>query len=587
MGADGRSKGATTRPLSEGTAFGAGRRNRELQRYVVSHFLSVIAEWAALIGLLVFTFDRAGPRAAGLASLTALAPYLFLSAATARSAQTRPPAAVRICALLAQVVGYGTAGVCALADGPPVVAVVGAALAFTGVTAMRPTGAVLLPSWARSSRELTATNVWVGHCQSASVLLGPLMATGLLTVGGGGAVLLGCAALVAASAAISVVDVRRGPLAGKPRTQDCESENDLRASRGILRRVVHVLGQPFAGVALVVRLPGAAGVLAAASGQFVMVGAFDIILVAMAREQAGLGKGGAGILSACFGAGAFLSMLVAGRVARRSRLAPMMLMLLVLMSVVCLVFGLAVGVVAALVALPILGASRSLLDLMSRVLLQRSAPPSALADVFGALEAACGFGLLAGSLMVQLLIASWGVSAALYGVAAVFAILALALIRPLRTVDDQADVPVVAMSLLRRMPLFASLPEFALEAVARSAVEMPVVAGEVVIRQGDEGDRFYAVADGAFDVVRSGVSVHTAERGSNFGEVALLANVPRTATVTAKRAGHLLAIEREPFLLAVTGYEPSNVVARAVVNELAYDDEGLLSELRSPVFDDE
>jgi MFS family permease len=312
-------------------------------------------------------------------------------------------------------------------------------------------------------------------------------------------------------------------------------------------------------------------VLAAVAGQFVMVGAFDIILVVIASEHDELGKGGAGVLTACFGAGAFLSMSVAGRVARRPRLAPLILLLLALMSVVSMVFGIAAGVVAAVVSLPILGASRSLLDLMSRVLLQRSAPPSELADVFGALEAACGLGLLLGSLMAQVLIASWGASAALYGVAVMFALLALALVRPLRTVDDGADVPVVAMSLLRRMPVFAPLPVLALEAVARSAVELPVRAGVEVIRQGEPGDRFYAVADGSFDVTMSGAHMRTIERGGSFGEVALLADVPRTATVTATRPGHLLAIDRDPFLLAVTGYEPAHVAARAVIGGMTFD----------------
>ena len=570
-------------PHHAGAPVGASGRNRQLQRYVATHFLSVIAEWSALIGLLVYTFDRSGPRAAGLASLTALAPYLMLSAFTARQAQSRPPARVRMGALLAQVGGYGVAGVCALADGHAAIAVLATSVAFTGVTAMRPTGAVLLPAWVRSSRELTATNVWVGHCESASVLLGPLMATGLLALGGGGAVLVGCAAVVALSAAVSGVDVRRGPPAAKPvRPADGPRPN----GRGsVVARIGRVLGRPFAGVALVARRPGAAGVLAAAAGQFVMIGSFDIILVVIASEHDELGKGGAGILTACFGAGAFLSMTIAGPAARRPRLAPLILLLLVVMSAVCLVFGISAGVVAAVVLLPILGASRSLLDLMSRVLLQRSAPPSELADVFGALEAAGGLGLLVGSLMAQVLIASWGAGVALFGVAAVFALLALVLVRPLRTVDDMADVPVVAMSLLQSMPVFAPLPVIALEAVARGAIEVSVAAGVEVIHQGDPGDRFYAVADGAFDVVMSGVLMRTAERGSNFGEVALLADVPRTATVTARRAGHLLAVERDAFLLAVTGYEPSHVAARAVVSGMTFDDEVSLPELVPPSTD--
>ncbi|MBK9971680.1 MAG: hypothetical protein IPP16_13530 [Acidimicrobiaceae bacterium] len=99
----------------------------------------------------------------------------------------------------------------ALAEGPVVIAVAGTALAFTAVTALRPAGAVLLPALVRSSLELTTTNVRVGHCESASVLLGPLAATGLLQLGGGGMVLMGCTGLVALAAATATVDVRHGP----------------------------------------------------------------------------------------------------------------------------------------------------------------------------------------------------------------------------------------------------------------------------------------------------------------------------------------------------------------------------------------
>ena len=543
--------------------------NSEVHRFVISHLLSAIAEWAALIGLLVFTLDEAGARAVGFASFTALSPYLLVSSTTARFAQVHPPARARLVALLAQVFGFGIAGLCALMSGPIVVVVGATALGFTGATANRPAGAVLLPALVRSSRQLTSTNVSVGRCDSASVLLGPLMATGLLALSGGGAVLVGCAALAGLAAGVAAFDVRGGPPAGRS-DQPSDDLSDV-SLVGWRVRLMRVLGTPLEGVLHLARRPGASGVLAAAAGQFFMIGAFDITLVVIASEHAELGKSGAGILSAFFGAGAFLSMTVAGFVASRARLAPLILALLVVMAVVCTFFGAAVGVVTAVIALPILGASRSLIDLMSRVLLQRSAPPSQLAEVFGALESVSGAGLLLGSLFAQILIGIWGTSAALIGVGGLFGALSVMLIRPLRTVDSRADVPVVVMSLLRRMPVFAPLPAMALEAVARSAEEVTVAAGEDVIRQGETGDRFYAVADGSFNVVRSGKLLGTAERGTGFGEVALLANVPRTATVTATRPGRLLAIGSAPFLLAVTGYEPTRQAARRILSDMAFD----------------
>ena len=92
-----------------------------------------------------------------------------------------------------------------------------------------------------------------------------------------------------------------------------------------------------------------------------------------------------------------------------------------------------------------------------------------------------------------------------------------------------------------------------------------------MIAEGEEGDRFYAVADGSFDIVAHGRHVSTVRRGGCFGEVALLANVARTATITASRSGSLLAIDRVPFLIAVTGSDSSRQAAWGVIRTMGLD----------------
>ena len=178
---------------------------------------------------------------------------------------------------------------------------------------------------------------------------------------------------------------------------------------------------------------------------------------------------------------------------------------------------------------------------------------------------------MAGSLVAQLLVNWWGAGVALVGVGAVFALVLATVAGSLRSADDDADVPVVEMTLLRSLPLFANLPVFELEAIARSARAVTVADGEEVIRAGDAGDCFYAVADGAFAIVREDVHRDTVRRGQGFGEVALLADVPRTATVTAAGPGSLLAIDREPFLLAVLGHANVHDAAWTAIREWGLD----------------
>ena len=234
---------------------------------------------------------------------------------------------------------------------------------------------------------------------------------------------------------------------------------------------------------------------------------------------------------------------------------------MIVIAIGSIVLGSFLNVALALLLLPVLGMTRSTVEVVSRLLLQRSAPPTDLGALFAALEMTSGVGLILGSLLVQVLIAGWGADAALIGLGVTFAALTVATIRSLRHADDSADIPVVAMSMLRRLPVFAPLPPLELEAVARSAEEITTTPAERVVTQGEPGDVYYAVTDGQYDVTIDGRYIRTIQRGGSFGEIALLADVPRTATVTSHGDGSLLAVQRadvppgrdRPRLVAASG----------------------------------
>ena len=104
------------------------------------------------------------------------------------------------------------------------------------------------------------------------------------------------------------------------------------------------------------------------------------------------------------------------------------------------------------------------------------------------------------------------------------------------------------------IPSFAPLSPPTLESVARALVPLTLPPGTEVIRQGDVGDRFYTIADGEVDVSMDATHVATLGRGDHFGEIALLYDVARTATVRTRGSVRLYALEREHFLAAVTGH---------------------------------
>jgi MFS family permease len=509
--------------------------NLALVRLVAGHGADVVTEWAATIAVLVYAFDQGGTRATGFASLAVLAPQLIgapiAAALTNRFAARR----LRVAALVVQAGAFAAAAVAASAEAPVAVVVLAAMVALLALSPLRPTGAVLLPGLVRSTRELTRGNLWIANAEAVSALAGPLTAAGLLALGGPDAALVGCAVLAALAAVLTAVGSGPAPVV----THDDEAWRP----GPVLSGALHTLRER----------PWTIGVLGVVTARSAIVGFFDVVLVVLAFDELDLGSGGPGVLSALVGGGAMLSSLVATAVVRRTRLAPWLAIGIGLAAAACLVLAAATQLGVAIVVLPVLGVTSALLYGLGTILLQRSADPRVLGSMVALIELVGGFGLLVGSGLAQLLIAVGDVQVALVGMAITLGVVLVVAGPAAWRADAGADVPVVEMSVLHELPMFAPLPPLELEAVARSAVHLAVPAGEVVIREGDPGDRFYAVADGTFTIVRGGEHVRDARRGSCFGEVALLAAVPRTATVTATEPGELLAVDREPFLVALTG----------------------------------
>jgi cyclic nucleotide-binding protein len=174
-------------------------------------------------------------------------------------------------------------------------------------------------------------------------------------------------------------------------------------------------------------------------------------------------------------------------------------------------------------------------------------------------------GLAIGSLLVPILIAASGARAALIGAGALLVVLIVATGRQLLQVDEAADVPVVEIALLRSIPLFAALPAPAFETLGRALEPVSADAGTVLMRQGEDGDRYYAIAEGQLEVLHDGSHVATLGRGEGVGEIALLEDVPRTATVWVITPARLYALTKEPFVLALTGHAPADRAARRIV----------------------
>jgi hypothetical protein len=441
-------------------------------------------------------------------------------------------------AYTAQAVAMGATAASLLASAPAPLTYALGAVTATVLTVTHPAHAVVSPGIARTTEQLVALNVVTGWILSVGLVAAPAAAGVILGVATPGAVYAAGAACLAL-AAVLVLPLRDlvPPLA--------HSADGLEA--GSLRQLAEgarSLGHASASREVVIIL----------AATFVMIGAFDVIAVVLAVGTLGIGGAGAGYLTATHGAGAVVGALVSLALVGRARLVPFMIGAALLGAGAFVVLGIETTLVVAFAVAAASGIARSLLEVTSQTLLQRVTATALLARVFAFKEGLTMAGWAIGSVSVPIVIAFAGITGALVFTGAIVPIVVAIRFRPLLRVDEAASVPVVEIALLRSLEVFRALPVPALEGIAHTATAVTVGHGSPVVTQGEPGDRYYAIADGSVEVRRDGVRVATLGRGDGFGEIALLHDVPRTATVVALDDVSLIAIDREPFLVAVTGH---------------------------------
>jgi MFS family permease len=522
-------------------------RNPDLRRQEIALFLFNGAEWAVWIAMLVYAYDRGGATMAGLVALIQLVPAALFAPFASALPDLYRPALVLTLSYVAQGIAMSVTAAVLILGGPPWLAYAAAAAAATAVVVTRPTVATLVPALARVPEELMAANVVTGWIESVSVLVAPAVAGLLIAAWGPGWVFLLMGGLVLVGALL-VLPIKGPPSA--PREAGPGTMAELLEGFQVLR------DEPQAR--LLVGLLGS---------QFVAMGMLDVLYVVLAVGTLAMGQGGAGYLNAAFGAGGVIGIAITASLVGRARLMPAVITSLAVWLVSFALMTVWSHALAALLLLAVAGAARSLFDVAGRTLLQRTAPANVLARVFGILEALIMAGTAVGALIAPVLVNLGGARAATIGVGIMLPLLALLGGRRLLALDASANVPVVEIGLLRSLRLFTALPPPEIEGLARSLEPLSASAGQAVVVQGENGDRYYAIADGVFEVTVDGRRIATLGRGDGFGEIALLHDGVRTATVSALTPGRLYFIDKGPFLEVLTGHPAAQLTATAIVAE--------------------
>ena len=170
-----------------------------------------------------------------------------------------------------------------------------------------------------------------------------------------------------------------------------------------------------------------------------------------------------------------------------------------------------------------------------------------------------------GAILAPALISWLGIRGALIVAGAVLPAVTIPSFGLLARIDRTLTVPTAQLEALRAIEMFAPLPAPTLEALAANLMRVGVPAGETIFRQGDHGDRFYIVDSGEIEIEIDGRDTNVLGPGEHFGEIALLRDIPRTATARARKETQLYALDRDAFLGAVTGHAGSSEAAETVV----------------------
>jgi len=524
-------------------ALGAVLSSPPLRRLQLAWAGSILGGWAYIVALGVYAYDQGGASAVGVVGLIRLVPAALAAPFMASLVDRFSRVAVMVTSDLARCALMLVAAAVIATDGPAPIVYATVAVSQIVGTVFRPAQSALLPGLVRSPAELTAANVASSTIESIGTFLGPALGGLLLAVSSvqlvfaaNGATFLWSAALVFALRKQEEPHARSGAADAADR------------ERAVL-----------AGIATITREPTLRTLVGLYAAQTLVAGALNVLVVVTAFELLDLHAAGVGLLYAAIGVGGLIGGFVALVLAGGGRLARNFAIGLALFGLPLAVVGGAPVTALAVVALGVLGIGNSIVDVNALTIMQRAVPDAVLGRALGALDGLLLGSLGFGALLAPALIALVGAEASLVVAGLVLPALAL-LSRPRLRALDRATAAPEATSLLRRVPMLAALPEPVVERLAREAVVVSFGAGQPIVREGETGDRFYVVRSGTVEIRGRRFT-----SGSGFGEIALLRDVPRTATAMAVTDVDLVALARGPFVAAVTGHAPAAAAADTVV----------------------
>jgi MFS family permease len=517
----------------------------------LSSALISFATWSFTIAVGVYGFDAHGAAGVGIVALVRYLPAAIVSPLVGLLIDRFPRRSVMLGSSLASAAALSGAAVAAALDAPTAVVFAFPALFSVAVCGYAPAYSALFPTLVETPQQLSAGNVAHSVLESIGFLAAALAAGLLLSPTSPGFVF----GVAAVAAALPLLLLRRIESDRRP-DYVLEDDEVAGAFREVTRGARALIFDP------ALRLSSATLVLL-----FLFEGLADVMVVVMALELLHLHEGAVGFLNATWGIGSILGAVALAMLFDRGRLVIAIAGGSLLIGAATMLPGLSPHTPSAYAGWLGIGFGFVFVEVAAKTLMQRLGSDETLGRVVGALESGRQAAIAVGSVGAVLLVELLHVRGALIAIGALLPIFVAISWTRLRAHEVGAPVAEEHYQLLRGNSIFSPLPLATLERLTHDLRPVEVPAGREVIVQGEIGDRFYLIEEGQVEVFEDGVFRRNEGPGECFGEIALLHDVPRTATVRTTEDTRLLALDREQFLLAVTGHRRSHQLAHRVVDE--------------------
>jgi MFS family permease len=525
-------------------------RGRPIRLLLVAWGLSYAGDLAAFTAASVYVYHVGGAAYVGLLGLLKALPGAVLVPLVAswsdrvrRERLLAVSVALRAL-LLAAAAAIMTGGTEAIL----VLVLVGVEAGLASV--FRQVQAALLPWLARTPDELTRANTAVGVTQSAAMLGGPGLAAWLLVVSTPQAAMLASCGLTVVAAAV-LTGVR--PLSAQPRVR-------------VTRPLERVRRDMAVGFEAGVRRKGVLPLVIPAAAQTFARGVLSVLTVTIAISMFGLGSAGVGWLTAVLGAGGILAGPVAAVLVRGQRVARCFAAGAAGWGVPMILLAFAHAPYWPYLMFGLIGAANVFDDAGVYSALQQVIPSRLIGRALGMRRAVLLLSMGLGSVVAPLLIDAWGARGALIATGLLVVVVVALSVPSLTAIDHKISKPGPELALLRQVPFFGPLPVAIVEHLASELQSATYEPGDVVIQDGEPGERFYMITDGQVRVCKDGRELRQMGTGESFGEIALLREVPRTASVIAMSRLQARTLTRDEFLCAVMGNTASAEGADDVVS---------------------